>query len=71
MFLIFFFLTWTPGQKWAFPDDAVVKNNPANAGDTRDAGLIPGWGRSPGIANGNPLQYFCLENYKDRRAWGL
>ena len=53
-----------------FLDDAVVKNKPANAGDTRHAGLIPGWGRSPGVGNGNPLQYFCLENYKDRRAWG-
>ena len=53
-----------------FLDDAVVKNKPANAGDTRHAGLIPGWGRSPEVGNGNPLQYFCLENYKDRRGWG-
>ena len=47
----------------------VVKNPPANAGDARDEGLIPGLGRSPGIGNGNPLQYSCLENYMDRGAW--
>ena len=40
----------------------VVKNPPANAEDLRDAGLIPGWGRSPGGGHGNPLQCFCLEN---------
>ena len=38
-----------------FPGGAVLKNPPANARDTRDVGLIPGWGRSPGIGNGNPL----------------
>ena len=47
----------------------VVKNPPANAGDARDVGLIPGLGRSPGIGNGNPLQYSCSENYMDRGAW--
>ena len=45
-----------------FPDGSVVKNLPANAGDARDAGLIPGWGRYPGGGSGNPLQYSCLEN---------
>ena len=40
----------------------VVKNPPANAGDTRDVGLIPGSGKSPGGGYGNPLQYSCLEN---------
>jgi len=40
----------------------VVKNPPANAGEVRDAGLIPGLGRSPAGRHGNPLQYFCLEN---------
>ena len=40
----------------------VVKNPPANAEDIRDAGLIPGLGRSPGGGHGNPLQYSCLEN---------
>ena len=47
----------------------VVKNLPTNAGDTRDAGLIPWSGRSPGGGNCNPLQYCCLENPKDRGAW--
>ena len=47
----------------------MVKNPPANAGDTRDAGLIPGSGRFPGGGHGNPLQYSCLENPMDRRAW--
>ena len=45
-----------------FPGGTVVKNPPANAGDTRDAGLIPGLGRSPEEGNGNPHQYSCQEN---------
>ena len=44
----------------------MVKNPPANVGDT---GSIPGWGRSPGGGNGNPLQYSHLENSMDRGAW--
>ena len=47
----------------------MVKNPPANAGDARDAGLIPGSGRSPGVGNRSPLQYSCLENPMDRGAW--
>ena len=47
----------------------VVKNLPANAGDLRDMGSIPGLGRSPGEGHGNPLQYSCLENPMDRGAW--
>ena len=47
----------------------VVKNPPANARDRRDAGLVPGSGRSPGGGNGNLLQYSCLENLMDRGAW--
>ena len=47
----------------------VVKNLPTNVQDLRDAGLIPGLGRSPGEGNGNPLQDSCLENPMDRRAW--
>ena len=47
----------------------VVKDLPANAGDIRDAGSIPGSGRSPGGGHGNPLQYSCLENLMDRGAW--
>ena len=52
-----------------FLSDTVVKNLPANAGDTRDMGSIPGWGRSPEGGNGNPLQYSFLENPMDRGAW--
>ena len=47
----------------------VVKNPPANTGDIRDAGSIPGPGRSPGEGHDNPLQYSCLENPMDREAW--
>ena len=47
----------------------VVKNLPANAGDIRDVGSIPGLGRSPGGGHGNPLNYSCLENPMDRGAW--
>ena len=50
----------------------MVKNLPANAGDAqnpRDRGSIRAMGRYPGVGNGNPLQYSCLENSKDRRAW--
>ena len=49
-----------------FPGDSVVKNLPANA---RDAGSVPGLGRSPGGANGNPLQYSYLGNLMNRGAW--
>ena len=47
----------------------MVKNLPTNAGDMREADLIHGWGRPPGVGNGNPLQYSCLENNMDRGAW--
>ena len=47
----------------------MVKNPSATAGDVGDAGLIPGRGTSPGGRHGNPLQYSCLENLMDRRAW--
>ena len=47
----------------------MVKNLPANAGDTKDTGLIPGSGRDPERGNGNPLQYSCLKNLMDRGAW--
>ena len=52
-----------------FPAGSVVKNPPANAGDTRDAGSVPALGRSPGEGNDNPLQYSCLEKSMDRGAW--
>ena len=57
--------------KLGFPDGAVVKNPPANAGDARNVGLIPGSGRSPAGGTGNPLQYSCLENSMDRGICGL
>ena len=48
---------------------AALESLPANAGDARDAGSIPGSGGSPGVGNGNPLQYSHLENPMDRGAW--
>jgi hypothetical protein len=49
--------------------ELVVKNPSADAGDTGDVGLIPRLGRSPGVRNGTPLKYPCLENSMDRGAW--
>ena len=46
----------------------MVKNPVANSGNIRDVGLIPGLGRSPGGAHGNPLQYSCLENPHGQRS---
>ena len=48
----------------------MLKNLPANAGDIRDTGSIPGLGRFPGGGQGNPLQYPCRENPMGRGAWG-
>ena len=53
---------------WASQVALVVKNPPANSGDLRDAGSIPGSGRSPGEGNGYSLQYSYLENSMDREA---
>ena len=47
----------------------MVNNLPANPGDIRDMGSIPGLGRSHGEGNGNPLEYFCLQNAMDRGVW--
>ena len=52
-----------------FPVGTMVKNPLANAGDTGDVGSVPGMERSPGVGNGNPLQYSCLENSTDKGAW--
>ena len=52
----------------SLPEGSVVKNLPANAGDAGDMGSIPESGRSPGVGNGKPLQYSCLENPMDRGA---
>ena len=54
---------------WASQVALAVKNLPANAGDVRDEGLIPGSGRSLGGGHGNPLQYSSLENPMDKGAW--
>ena len=80
-----FFVSWNPSREelsstnyWFTPRSEVkgasqvalvVENLPANAGDIKDAGLIPGSGRSPGGGRGSPLQYSCLENPMDREAW--
>ena len=63
-------------KNWGFQVTLVVKNLPANAGDKRDTGPIPGLGRSSGGEHGNPLWYSCLENPMDRSLvghspWGL
>ena len=52
-----------------FSGGSVVKNPPANAGDTRDVGAIPGFGRSPGEGNDSLLHYSCLENPVDKGSW--
>ena len=52
-----------------FPGGSVVRNLPAYAGDARDMHSIPGSGRCPGVGNGNPFQYSCLENPMDRGDW--
>ena len=52
-----------------FPGGSVVQNLPANSGDTRDVGSVPGLRRSLGEGHGNPLQYSCQENPMDSRAW--
>ena len=63
---------WATELNWAdggIQVALVVKNLPANAGNVKDSGSIPGSGRSPGEENGMPLQYSCLENAMDRGAW--
>ena len=59
----------TAGANKERRDGAVVKNPPANTGDVRDMGLIPGLGKSPQVGNDNPLQYSYLQNSMDRGAW--
>ena len=55
--------------EWASLEVLVVKNLPASAGDIRDAGSIPGSGRSPRGGHGNPLQHSWLENFMNRGVW--
>ena len=60
----------TNKYNWWFSQVAlVVKNLPTKAGDVRDVGSVPGWGRPPGGGHGNPVQYSCLENPMDGGAW--
>ena len=54
----------------AFQVALVVKNSPANVGDTGDMNSTSGLGKSPGVGNGNLRQYSCLENFMDRGVWG-
>ena len=63
------FLLGSSAAQKEFAGGSVEKNLPANAGDAGDEGSIHGLGRSPGGANGNPLQYSCLENPMDRGTW--
>ena len=64
--LIYFEFIFVYGVRKGFPSGSEVKASASNAGDL---GSIPGWGRSPGEGNGNPLQYSCLENSVDGEAW--
>ena len=61
--------TEEPQAQKGFPGGTSGKDPSASAGDMRDAGLIPGLGRSPGGGHGSPLQYFCLGSPMDRGAW--
>ena len=56
-------------MSWASQIVLSVKNPPANAGDVKDTGSVPGSGRFPRGGHGNPLQYSCLENPMNRGAW--
>ena len=60
----------SPMRFQGFPDGAVVKNLPANAGDIRDMGSVPGSGRSPRVGNDNLFQYPCLENFIEKKEPG-
>ena len=68
-FFLLFFYTYVNICVAASQVVLVVKNPPANAGDTRDTGMTPGSGTSPGEGNGNSLQYSCLGNPMDRGVW--
>ena len=56
---------------WGTPGGSDGKESACNAGNTGDVGSIPGFGRSPGEGNGNPLQYSCLENFMVKGPGGL
>ena len=63
-----FGLSFSFCASWVVPG---VKSPPANAGDPRETGLIPGWGRHFGVGNGSTLQYSYLENSMNRGSYGL
>ena len=65
--MVYNYLILNPNM--GFPGVSVFKNSPANAGETRHSGLIPGSGRSPRVGNGNPLQNSWLENPMYRGSW--
>ena len=67
--VFFFFFFCCTRSSTGFPGGTVVKSPLTKTGNGRDIGSIPGLGRCPGIGNGNPLQYYCLENSMDRGAW--
>ena len=58
---------WDPIQQQGFLGGAVIKNLPASAGDSRDLGQMPGWGRSPGIGKWQPTPIFLPEKFMDKR----
>ena len=62
-------LSFFKGKTWGFHGSSLVKNLPANTGNPRYVGLIPGSGRYPVVGNGKPLQYSCLENSINIGAW--
>ena len=66
--LLFLIGEWC-GLFQGFPGGSVVKNPLPSAGDAGDTGSTPGSGRSPGVGNGNPCQYPCLENFMDKGVW--
>ena len=58
-----------PSVHWSFPGGAMVRICLPYAGDAREVHLIPGLGRSPGVGNGNALQYSCLDNLMAKGVW--
>ena len=70
-FLFFFFFSFYVSLDQASQVVLGVKNPPANAGDLREKGSVPGWGKCPGGEHGNPLQCSCLENPWTEEAGGL
>ena len=69
--LIAMLISRVPTDNWGFPGGSLVKNSPANAGDTGKVSLIPESGKLPGERNGNPLQYSCLENLDRGALWAI